>query len=363
MRAALIDGAVNTEFLRSIQNSKVCIRGAYAVSDGELAEGQAPVHGMTHASVCAGIFLSEVTVPCELWCIRVLDEEALRGNVDALLTALDFCGKQRMDVVSLSVGTTRIRDGGRLELKIRELTDRGTIIVAADSNRKMLTFPAAFDRVIGVREDTPSNRRCPSDAILYRSVRRTFTHKEQVIVTGTYNSYAAPAVTAKVCGFLSGGVADTTQIRTMLKQLKNVGESRRHRCGKRDKPVIFLDVRGDDKAARCMEKILDYFERHEYEGACISDTLRTDYAAGRLSLRQFARSAHGFRNRLWTLTNVLDSDFVIWHVTGQKMGKRCLRQIELVVTDQTEKWRGRKRGIMSDVLDEKTLDAMLEYLT
>lgn len=362
MRAALIDGAVNLKFMESIQNPNVRMQGAYTVRDGKVTKESASAEGITHASVCAGIFLSEVQVPCELWCICVLKEHSLQGDIASLLTALDFCRKQRMDVVSLSVGTTCIRDGGKLEPKIRELADSGAIIVAAESNRRMLTFPAAMDQVIGVREDTLSNRRDFSNAILYRSRKRVFTYKGQSVVTGVYNSYAAPAVTAEVCGYLSGGITGTEQIRQRLKRLRNVREGGSVRGGTLDKPVIFLDIRENEKAVLCMEKILDYFEQHEYEGVCISDTLRTDYAAGRLSIWQFAQGARGFKNRLISLTRAVNADFVIWHVAGQKTGRLCLREADLVVTDRTEQWRGWKKKKIFNTLDGEALDRMRVYL-
>lgn len=363
MRVALLDGAVDLAFLKNVKNSNVRIHGAFAALGGEVTEDGILVHGMTHASVCAGIFLREVKVPCELWCIRVLEGESLRGNADALLTALDFCVKQRMDVVSLSVGTTRIQDGEGLSLKIRELADCGTTIIAAESNRKLLTFPAAFEQVIGVREDTPSNRRCLSDAVLYRSERRIFTYEERSVVTGDYNSYAAPAVTAEVCRFRNDGITDTGQIRQMLKRLKNVRENRGHCLAKPDKPVIFLDIREADKAIRCMEKILCYFEQHGYEGVCISDALQTDYATGRLSLWQFARNARRLQDRIGSLTSAVDADFVIWHMNGMKTLKQYCRQIDIVVTDRAFEWRGWNRKVMSDVPDEEMLYGMLKELT
>ncbi len=363
MRVALLDGAVDLAFLKNVKNLNVHIHGAYNALSGEVTEDEIPAHGMTHASVCAGIFLSKVKVPCELWCIRVLDGDSLRGNVDALLAALDFCVKQRMDIVNLSVGTTRIRDGERLSLKIRELADCGAAIIAAESNRKLLTFPAALEQVIGVREDTPSNRRCFSDSILYRSERKVFTYEKQSVVTGNYNSYAAPAVTAEVCCFRKDGITDTGQISQMLKRLKNVRENKWCCCTKTDKPVILLDIREDDTAVRCMEKILRYFERNEYEGVCISDTLQTDYAAGRLSLWQFARNARRLQDRLGSLTSAVDADFVIWHINGLKTLKQYLRQIDIVVTDRTFEWRGWKNRVISDVLDEEALYGMLNDLT
>lgn len=363
MRVALIDGAVNSEFLQSIENPNVRMLGTYAVSGGSVIKEQMLTREITHASVCAGIFLSEVRCPCELLCIRVLDADSLRGNIHALITALDFCMSSRIDVVNLSLGTTRIQDGGLLHDKVIELERHRIVIVAAESNRNLLTFPAAFEYVIGVREDASANRKHPSDGILYRSTVRSFSYQGKTMVTGGYNSYAAPAVTAMVCGCLVRGITETNAIRQELLRQGKGKESKKRRSVKAEKPVICLYVRNREEAVRRINKILGFFNGHGYEGICISDVLQTAYDAGILNIGQFKRGVCSLNHRLGLLTNAADADFVIWYMTQTELNRRNRRSIDMTVTDGPDYGRMFKANVVTGCLDEEKLSRMLKCLT
>ncbi|MBD5468700.1 MAG: S8 family serine peptidase [Lachnospiraceae bacterium] len=363
MRVALIDGAVNMDFLQEIKNSNVRVAGVYAVCNGKVTVEQQNVHEITHASVCAGIFLREIHCPCELLLIRVLDADSLRGNIHALVAALDFCIGSRIDVINLSLGTSRIRDAELLQDKVSELTRHHMIIVAAESNRNQLTFPAAFENVIGVRELTRANRRAPSDSILYRSKKRCFSYQGKSVMTGGYNSYAAPAVTARVCDCLAGGITEVKRIKRVLLRQRNIKKSRKRKRGSLDKPVICLNMRDEKKAAGEVKKILHFFASHGYEGVCISDTLQTDYAIGILNIWQFQRILRRANDRFWLLTNTADVDFVIWHAVRMNFDKRNRRSIDRMVTDGEGYRRMPKADELTGPLDGDGLKEMLKSLT
>lgn len=363
MRVALIDGAVNMDFLQEIKNPNVRVSGVYAVCNGKVTVEQQSVHEITHASVCAGIFMRELHCPCELLLIRVLDADSLRGNIHALAAALDFCISSRIDVINLSLGTSCIRDAELLQDKVNELTRHHIIIVAAESNRNQLTFPAAFEHVIGVRELTRANRRAPSDSILYRSKKRCFSYQGKSVMTGGYNSYAAPAVTARVCGCLAGGITEAEHIKRELLTQRNIKKSRKRKHGRLDKPVICLHMRDEKKVAEEVKKILHFFAVHGYEGVCISDTLQTDYAIGILNIWQFQRILRRANDRFWMLTNTVDADFVIWHAVRVAFDKRNRRSMDMIVTDDEGYRRMLKADRLTGPLDGEKLKEMLKSLT
>ncbi len=182
-------------------------------------------------------------------------------------------------------------------------------------------------------------------------------------MTGGYNSYAAPAVTAKVCGCLAGGITEVKHIKRVLLRQRNIKKSRKRKRGSLDKPVICLNMRDEKKAAGEVKKILHFFAVHGYEGVCISDTLQTDYAIGILNVWQFQRILRRANDRFWLLTNTADVDFVIWHAARMTFDKRNRRSIDRMVTDGEGYQRMPKADELTEPLDGDGLKEMLKSLT
>ena len=71
------------------------------------------------------------------------------GKIDSLLLALDRCIKHKVDVVNLSLGTSKPNE--QLREKIQEARAAGVACIAAAGNSKgTVRFPAAFDEVMAV---------------------------------------------------------------------------------------------------------------------------------------------------------------------------------------------------------------------
>lgn len=363
MRVAWIDDAVNLDFIQCIGNQNVRIAGTYTVEGGEVRTGQTMTEKITHGSVCAGIFVSEVRCRCELLFIQVLDTDSLRGNIHNLAAALEFCARSQIDVVNLSLGTTRIRDAGLLQDAIQKLVQAHVVVVAAASNRNLLTFPAAFEHVIGVCEFTAANRKYPSDCILYKSTKRDFRYREMSVMTGRYNSYAAAAVTAYVCDPVSRGVTQAEKIQYDLIRKKAAKKSKKGKRVRIAKPILFICVRDAEEAAREIKKILCFFYGHEYEGVCISDAMPTDLCGGILNLRDFMRGVPKINHRLGLLTNAADADFVIWHVLETVIDRTERKSIDITVTDRAGGRRMPGHRVLTGPLDEEKLGVLLRCLT
>lgn len=363
MRVAWIDDAVNLDFIQCIGNQNVRIAGTYTVEGGEVRAQQTKTEKITHGSVCAGIFVSEVRCRCELLFIQVLDTDSLRGNIHNLAAALEFCAKSQINVVNLSLGTTRIRDAGLLQDAIHKLVQAHVVVVAAASNRNLLTFPAALEHVVGVCELTAANRKYPSDCILYKSTKRIFRYRDMSVMTGGYNSYAAAAVTADVCDPISRGVTQAEEIKYDLIRKKAAKKSKKRKRSKIVKPILFVCVRGAEEAAREIKHILRFFYGHEYEGICISDALPTDLCSGILNLSDFMRGVPKINHRLGLLTNAADADFVIWHVPASMIGMMERKSIDITVTDRAGDRRMPGHRVLTGPLDEEKLGVLLRCLT
>lgn len=103
---------------------------------------------LSHGTAVASI-VREVAPRASLTSVRVVDERGV-GTPDGLRLALDFCVRERFDVVNVSLGT-RQRDA---LLELYDLVDRaqvaGVALVAATDNRGPPDYPAACTSLVSV---------------------------------------------------------------------------------------------------------------------------------------------------------------------------------------------------------------------
>ncbi|HEX8490817.1 MAG TPA: S8 family serine peptidase [Chthoniobacterales bacterium] len=95
-----------------------------------------------HGTACAGIILS-VAPEVDLYSIKVLGANA-SGSGDMFLAGLDYAIKQKMQVVNLSLGTTKPEYFGPLHDLIDRAYHAGCIVVAAANNLPQPSFPSIF---------------------------------------------------------------------------------------------------------------------------------------------------------------------------------------------------------------------------
>ena len=95
-----------------------------------------------HGTACAGI-ITEVAPEVELYSIKVLGPNA-SGSGDLFLAGLDYAIKQKMQVVNLSLGTTKPQYFGPLHDLMDRAYHAGVILVAAANNLPQPSFPSIF---------------------------------------------------------------------------------------------------------------------------------------------------------------------------------------------------------------------------
>lgn len=202
-RIAIIDGEIDTSQLL-ISNQYV--EKVYISSKNQSTEKDYTVNS-SHATLIAQII--ERFVPtCELVNFVVL-QKSYRTSVEDLITALRQCIVYHVDIVSLSLGTIFPSDALQLYPVIKQMTQQGIIIVAAQSNNGEFTFPAAFCEVIGVKCDykhilPPSvfhwNPNDPMNVEI--TVHCTFPDwKNDKIQIPDRNSFAVPFIVGQICNF------------------------------------------------------------------------------------------------------------------------------------------------------------------
>lgn len=101
-----------------------------------------------HGTACAGI-IRALAPDCELISVRVLARN-LRGNGDALLTALEWAVQQRFPLINVSLSTRK----DHLKERLHDLTDRaffaGVTLVSSAHNSPVISYPWRFPSVISV---------------------------------------------------------------------------------------------------------------------------------------------------------------------------------------------------------------------
>ena len=190
-----------------------------------------------HGTACAGIIRKKAP-GAALYSVRIFDE-SLIADGRALIAAIQWCIDNEMDVVNLSLGTTDVTFKKSLQKVCRKAVDAGVILVAAESNDGLESYPAVFSEVIGVTGGTIADLSTPQhayepDGFYYRKEQRIECvargDEQRVcwlngkhIMTGG-NSFAAPHITGIIARLLEQHPKCSVQGIRLLLQEKALNE-------------------------------------------------------------------------------------------------------------------------------------------
>lgn len=203
VHVAVIDDGVNEEAFYNIGK----LTHSIEVTDQDRIV-QADSSGrceLSHGTICAAI-LKQYAPDVRMSSVKILHD--LRGTKEKLVSAIKWCIRHKVDVVNLSLGTENYMDCNMLRALVNDAYSEGIIIVAASSNRNVITYPASLSNVIGVKCDQGGElkpgqyRYCYYEMdgidIVANSVRRLAGKYNIAVEVPRTNSYAAPLVTALV---------------------------------------------------------------------------------------------------------------------------------------------------------------------
>jgi hypothetical protein len=101
-----------------------------------------------HGTIVTNILLSHLESDINLFVIKIFDTE-LNIDKELLVEALHYCDfKLNCDIVQISLGS--LYSDKNLMTAIETLTAKGIIIISAFDNDKCISYPAAYEDVIGV---------------------------------------------------------------------------------------------------------------------------------------------------------------------------------------------------------------------
>ena len=232
IRIAIIDDGVNCG-LFSFSN---LIADVEVGADGIILQRkQVEQLEISHGTICAAIIHQKVR-EVKLGSVKVLNDER-KGRVAQLCTALDWCVQQKYDLINLSLGTVCTSDWKRMQPYIQKAYEHGILIVAAQNNEGVITYPASMRQVIGVKcyrefdylkeEKYFSEKGKPYEYIEYPldgiefvapSYHKLLICHDQTYLCGRGNSFAAPVISAMVANLLiQQGSCSLPQMKLRLK--------------------------------------------------------------------------------------------------------------------------------------------------
>ena len=329
---AFIDSGINVDFIKNFLSPEQHIDSVLTVKDGEIiASGDRNTNVLLHASICCKLFLENYNGNARMHFLELLDEDACKGDIDSLARALSWCLENDVDIINLSIGTTRMSDAAKLFDVIEKLIAKKTVVVAANSNEGKMTFPAFFSDVYGVRaikkEGSHAQFIYTTDSKDGISINcyvddQTLCYKGTVYSTPCSNSLAAPIISAKICDFLNGDVGSVDGVRNFLKNQAILLDEesfsemytiqKKYEDSKIEIPTLF--VIGDDSSDAILQfalTLLSDLSHEGYEGICLSGIYKTDFASKILNISRFQKD--DIKGLLNFYSHYCKIDFIVLH--------------------------------------------------
>ena len=145
MNVVIIDSGLSeleeTFFVNQLQGITIEKKGADYTYSTDYTDN------IGHGTIVANTLVKYLNSKINLFIINIF-KETLFVNVDLLIKALEYCVTIQCDLIQISLGT--LYPNEQLHKIIKKLTDQGIIIVSAFDNDKSISYPAAYNEVIGV---------------------------------------------------------------------------------------------------------------------------------------------------------------------------------------------------------------------
>lgn len=359
MKVAFIDDLVNIDYLNQLKNPFVTINGFFKVLNNTVIELDSFNTDLSHSTLCAKVFMENIKTKCELYFIHIIDNKTLKGSLESLLIALEWCYINEIEVINLSLGTTIVKEAALIKNVIDKISSRDILIVAATANTGLITYPAFFKNVIAVGAIKKKTNKF-SD--IYCKVKEEYiTYNDLHTKISNQNSFATPQVTAMVCNLVNNSVSlpeIKAQLNLRFRYKKTLLNNYRML-----KPQILILSNDKDKTVKNIESILNRFSENDYEGVCITDCLYTDYTKPIININEF--KSYGFKNTIKLINNYMDIDIVILYLKN-KHYKKINKDIDIIISDNPEflhKWRCMYILLKDGIVTENEFKMILDILT
>lgn len=177
-------------------------------------------HGTAVVSV-----LNKLSMNNEIFMIKIF-EGSYETDPELLVEALQYVYENvQCDIIHMSLGLTEYSELDRLETICKELSDKGVVLISAYDNYGSISFPAAFDCVVGV--DTSQDVKRSNEYIYVENScvnvfvregvqRVAWIGPEYMPMRGT--SFATPYLSAIIANAINTGKKVKENIQSFLKE-------------------------------------------------------------------------------------------------------------------------------------------------
>lgn len=353
INVAIIDDLINVDYLKLIKASKIEVKGVFSILNNQVEKCEPVKECLTHATLCTKVFSEKVKHTCGVYFINIFDVNDNQANIDKLLVALEWCKVQRIQIVNLSLGTTKLRNIEKLYKKIVEVSKENVIVVAANSNDGKMTFPAFFDKVISVsalKSRNRGNRLVFHENDIYGINMESYVEKENITYNNMIykiypsNSYAVPIITAKFCEYFSQGLIDVKQIKEKImaeaiitSENKQLHKLEKNYCKKLNIPIIAVIPQKNEMTMKedsmLIDKLLQSFSQNGYEGICITDAHEMNINKRVFNLEHNKDiNKLNIKKKMKFWGNYCNTDFIIIYIESKKeFYKIVKRDIDVIL--------------------------------
>ena len=129
MKIVVIDTGIKQSFAQYVDEF-------YYIEGQEVYKGNKDTEN-DHGGICAAIIKKYFT-ESEIVSMQILDENG-KTDIDRLLLALEWCLKQEINIISLSLGSVFSEDKQKMENVIHKLLKKDIVLVAAANNTNTVT--------------------------------------------------------------------------------------------------------------------------------------------------------------------------------------------------------------------------------
>ncbi len=199
LQVAVIDNGINDHYLM-----KKCV---FRWRSLKIRKEQ-----ITHGTVCAMI-IQKLYPKAVFLDLNVLNEEGT-GEIDDLMEVLEWCEKQHVKVINMSLATRVYWDGRKMQDFIKRLVSDKAVLISSFHNSNTFSFPAVCKGVLGVRADRagilregetafqPVEGADMENSMIAGCLCRVKDIFEECHDIDISNSFAVPVITSKVLIYL-----------------------------------------------------------------------------------------------------------------------------------------------------------------
>ena len=202
LKAAIIDDGAADILFENVRNITVS-------EDLQVNEDVSFTNELSHSSICMSIIKKYSDISDVEWLNINIMNSHYRSGVDSFIKALEYCRRNNIKLIHLSIGSRNFNDFERVRAEIELLLQKNTVIIAALSNENVFTVPACIDGVIGVKFsiDLKDNElyyldNAPEKIEFLASSRHILRLEGKLDTSSISNSYATPVVTAAAINVL-----------------------------------------------------------------------------------------------------------------------------------------------------------------